>query len=100
VPPGVECIYNGETNGISARLEVVLSLGAIQMPKVLMQSDIGDRAELQRLGIPLVQHLSGVGPRAYSQGGRLPSATMIIHSILRGPATHIRHLHVIGGRFI
>ena len=26
-----------------------------------MQSGIGDQAELQRLGIPLVQHLPGVG---------------------------------------
>src|SRR5258708_4616726 len=58
---GVECIYNGKTHRISAGLEVVLSLGAIHTPKVLMQSGIGDQAELQRHGIPLVQHLSGVG---------------------------------------
>jgi choline dehydrogenase len=58
---GVECIYNGETHRISAGLEVVLSLGAIHTPKVLMQSGIGDEAELQRHGIPLVQHLPGAG---------------------------------------
>jgi choline dehydrogenase len=58
---GVECIYNRKTHRISAGLEVVLSLGAIHTPKVLMQSGIGDESELQRLGIPLVQHLSGVG---------------------------------------
>jgi choline dehydrogenase len=58
---GVECIYNGKTHRISAGLEVVLSLGAIHTPKVLMQSGIGDQAELQRHGIPLVQHLPGVG---------------------------------------
>jgi choline dehydrogenase len=58
---GVECIYNGKTHRISAGLEVVLSLGAIHTPKVLMQSGIGDQVELQRLGIPLVQHLPGVG---------------------------------------
>src|SRR5262245_3482015 len=28
------------------------------------------------------------------------SATMIIHSMRRGPATHIGHMHMIGGRFI
>jgi choline dehydrogenase len=39
----------------------VLSLGAINTPKILMQSGIGDEAELQRLGIPRVQHLPGVG---------------------------------------
>jgi choline dehydrogenase len=58
---GVECIYNGNTHRISAGHEVVLSLGAIHTPKVLMQSGIGDQAELQRLGIPVVQHLPGVG---------------------------------------
>jgi len=58
---GVECIYNGKTHRISAGLEVVLSLGAIHTPKVLMQSGIGDQAELRRFGIPLVQHLPGVG---------------------------------------
>src|SRR5215831_16114328 len=58
---GVEIVYNSETRRISAGLEVVLSLGAIHTPKLLMQSGIGDEAELQRLGIPLVQHLPGVG---------------------------------------
>ena len=58
---GVECIYNGNTHRISAGHEVVLSLGAIHTPKVLMQSGIGNQAELQRLGIPVVQHLPGVG---------------------------------------
>src|ERR1700741_2318108 len=58
---GVECIYNGKTHRISAGHEVVLSLGAIETPKVLMQSGIGDEVELKRFGIPLVQHLPGVG---------------------------------------
>jgi choline dehydrogenase len=58
---GVECIYNGKTHRINAGHEVVLSMGAIETPKVLMQSGIGDEAELKRFGIPLVQHLPGVG---------------------------------------
>ncbi len=58
---GVECIHNGKTHRLRAGLEVVLSLGAIHTPKVLMQSGIGDEVELQRHGIPLVQHLSGLG---------------------------------------
>ena len=58
---GVVCNCDGKTQRIGARLEVILSLGAIHTPKVLMQSGIGDEVELQRLGIPLVQHLSGVG---------------------------------------
>ncbi len=58
---GVEMLYAGQTHRVGAGLEVVLSLGAIQTPKVLMQSGIGEQAELQRFGIPVVQHLPGVG---------------------------------------
>jgi choline dehydrogenase len=58
---GVEITFDGRTRRIKAGLEVVLSLGAIQTPKVLMLSGIGDQAELQRLGTPVVQHLPGVG---------------------------------------
>lgn len=58
---GVEVLHDGELKRIGARAEVVLSLGAIQTPKVLMHSGIGDRAELGRFGIPSLQHLPGVG---------------------------------------
>jgi choline dehydrogenase-like flavoprotein len=58
---GVELFYDGQTRRVEAGLEVVLALGAIQTPKVLLQSGIGDQDELQRLGIPVVQHLPGVG---------------------------------------
>jgi choline dehydrogenase len=58
---GVEYLYNGKICRINAGHEVVLSLGAIHTPKVLMHSGIGDQAELQRLGISVVQHLPGVG---------------------------------------
>ncbi len=58
---GVEIAFNGQIQRITAGLEVVLSLGAIHTPKVLMLSGIGDQTELQRLGIPVVQHLPGVG---------------------------------------
>jgi choline dehydrogenase len=58
---GVEVAHNGKLYCINAGLEVILSLGAIQTPKVLMQSGVGDQAELARFGIPLVQHLPGVG---------------------------------------
>jgi choline dehydrogenase len=58
---GVEISFEGRTHHVCAGLEVVLSLGAIHTPKVLMQSGIGDQVELQRFGIPVVQHLPGVG---------------------------------------
>jgi choline dehydrogenase-like flavoprotein len=63
---GVEISYDGNTRHVRAALEVVLSLGAIHTPKVLMQSGIGDQAELHRFGIPVVQHLPGVGQNLQS----------------------------------
>jgi choline dehydrogenase len=58
---GVEIAFEGKIQRITAGLEVVLSLGAMHTPKVLMLSGIGDEAELQRLGLPVIQHLPGVG---------------------------------------
>ena len=57
----VEVLCQGKVHRIGIGTEVVLSLGAIHTPKVLMQSGVGDQADLQRFGLPLVQHLPGVG---------------------------------------
>jgi choline dehydrogenase len=58
---GVEFVYQDKVYRLGVGLEVVLSLGAINTPNVLMQSGIGDEAELRRFGIPVVEHLPGVG---------------------------------------
>jgi len=58
---GVEVIHDGGLHTVTATAEVVLSLGAIHTPKVLMQSGIGDEAELRRVGVAVRQHLPGVG---------------------------------------
>jgi choline dehydrogenase len=58
---GVEILRDGQSYRIAARHEIVLSLGAINTPKVLMQSGIGDHSKLTRVGIDVVQHLPGVG---------------------------------------
>jgi choline dehydrogenase len=58
---GVEFRHDGKIHHVDAGCEVVVSLGAINTPKLLMQSGIGDHTELQRHGIPVVQHLPGVG---------------------------------------
>jgi choline dehydrogenase len=58
---GVEISWDGRTHRIRAGREVIMSLGAINTPKVLMQSGIGDQTELRRFGIRVVQHLPGVG---------------------------------------
>jgi choline dehydrogenase len=58
---GVEITHAGARHRIGAGREIVLSLGACHTPKLLMQSGVGDQAELQRFGIPVIQHLPGVG---------------------------------------
>lgn len=58
---GVEAVREGRIEHFTADREVVLSLGAVNTPKVLMQSGVGPEKELLRHGIPVVQHLPGVG---------------------------------------
>ena len=51
----VQAIVDGEVVSLAAHSEIVLSLGAINTPKLLMQSGIGDEQDLRRAGVPLVQ---------------------------------------------
>ncbi|HWJ74731.1 MAG TPA: GMC family oxidoreductase N-terminal domain-containing protein [Kaistia sp.] len=44
-----------------ARQEIILALGAIDTPRLLLNSGIGDPADLRRLGIPVHAALPGVG---------------------------------------
>ncbi|OBA82031.1 oxidoreductase [Mycobacterium sp. 1164966.3] len=66
----VEFSHGGKTHSVAVANEVVVSLGAVNTPKVLMQSGIGDADELRRLGIPVVAHLPGVG-RNYQNHPRI-----------------------------
>jgi choline dehydrogenase len=58
---GVEFHYQGKAVRAEATREVILCLGAIHTPKLLMQSGIGDEAELKKVDIPVLQDLPGVG---------------------------------------
>ena len=58
---GVDVSHGGEVRRFRAAAETILSMGAINTPTLLMQSGIGDEAELRHFGIPVVQHLPGVG---------------------------------------
>lgn len=58
---GVEVIHDGAHHKFDAANEIILSLGAINTPKLLMQSGVGDAEELRRFGIDVRQHLPGVG---------------------------------------
>jgi choline dehydrogenase len=58
---GVEIIHDGQSSVVSASREVIVCAGAIQSPKLLMLSGIGDPAHLSGLGIPVTVGLPGVG---------------------------------------
>jgi choline dehydrogenase len=58
---GVECVVNGETKAFTAKREVILCGGAINSPKILELSGIGQKERLEKLGINVVHDLPGVG---------------------------------------
>ena len=58
---GVKFEQNGKLHEVSANTRVVLSAGAINTPKILMLSGIGDEKELAKHGIQTRVNLPGVG---------------------------------------
>jgi choline dehydrogenase-like flavoprotein len=58
---GVKFNHGGTSKIVRAKGEIILAAGALQSPQLLMLSGIGDQAELEALGIPVVHHLPGVG---------------------------------------
>lgn len=58
---GVEFVYNGRQNRVRVLREAILSAGAVNSPQILLLSGIGPRAELDRVNIPQVHELPGVG---------------------------------------
>ncbi len=56
----VEVESGGETFAVEGEL-IVLSSGSIASPHILMHSGVGPRGHLERLGIPVVHDLPGVG---------------------------------------
>lgn len=58
---GVEVVRGGRTESLRSRREVVLSAGAVGTPQLLMLSGVGDGADLQALGLPVLRHNPNVG---------------------------------------
>lgn len=58
---GVSYYQGNELKHLRVRREVISSGGAFGSPQLLMLSGIGDANELRKFGIPVVQHLPGVG---------------------------------------
>jgi choline dehydrogenase-like flavoprotein len=58
---GMEYLHRGELKRAHAAAEVILSAGAIDSPRLLMLSGIGNARDLRALHIPVVADLPGVG---------------------------------------
>jgi choline dehydrogenase-like flavoprotein len=58
---GVEFFQVGAKRELRTRHEVILSGGAFNSPQLLLLSGIGHGAELQKVGIPVIHELQGVG---------------------------------------
>lgn len=58
---GIEYIHENRLKQARADCEVILCAGAIHSPQMLMCSGIGVARELERLGIPVVADVPGVG---------------------------------------
>lgn len=58
---GVEVLLKGVRTRLFADREVIVTAGAINTPKLLLLSGLGNADELRRHGIGLVHHLPGVG---------------------------------------
>lgn len=86
---GLRYQRGGTTFELQARREVIVCAGAINSPKLLQLSGIGPAALLQQLGLPVVQHLPGVGanlgdhysPRIVLRARNTPS----INNLVSGP---------------
>src|SRR5207249_6162669 len=58
---GVKLIKDGAIKDIAADKEVILAAGAINSPKLLMLSGVGDATALRSLGIEVIEDVPGVG---------------------------------------
>ncbi len=58
---GIEYLKSDQLHQVSASKEVILSAGAIGSPQLLQLSGIGSKNHLNKVGVPLVLDLPGVG---------------------------------------
>ncbi len=86
---GVEFVQRGVKRVVKVRKEVILAAGAVESPKLLEISGIGQSALLKSLGIEVLHELPGVGENMqdhYMIGcqARLKDGTPSVNSMARG----------------
>lgn len=79
---GVEILRRGRRVTIRARHEVVLAAGAINTPRLLMLSGIGDATDLSKVGVRATHALPGVGKNL------MDHLNTNVHSRLRDPISY------------
>ncbi|WP_406079032.1 GMC family oxidoreductase [Micromonospora sp. NBC_00858] len=84
---GVVFARDGEVISAYADYEVVVSAGAVDSPRLLMHSGIGDATDLRQLDIPVVQHLPGVGKNLHDH----PLASVVYEAKQPVPAGRNNH---------
>ncbi len=82
---GVRFVQNGREQTVSAGREVVLCAGAIDTPRILLNSGLGPAGDLQPLGIPVRADLPAVGQNLMDHLGldltyqaRVPSLNQVL----------------------
>ena len=88
---GVSYYQDNQLKEVRARREVIVAGGAFGSPQLLQLSGIGEAGDLQKLGIPVVHDLPGVGKNLqdhidYVQTWRVASSTDSFGVSLRGSA--------------
>ncbi|XP_018568199.1 glucose dehydrogenase [FAD, quinone] [Anoplophora glabripennis] len=63
---GVEVLRDGKKQVIYASKEVIVSGGAVNSPQILLLSGVGPREELQKVNVPVVHDLPGVGKNLHN----------------------------------
>lgn len=92
---GVQFYQGNQLQIVRARREVILSAGAFGSPQLLQLSGIGAAPDLQKLGIPVVHNLPGVGQNLqdhidYVQSWKVPSNTASFGVSARGTLATLR----------
>lgn len=89
---GVELIVDGKLRKIRANRETILSAGAIDTPRLLLLSGIGDADALRAIGIDVVCDLPGVGCNLHDH----PLVPGLLYRSRRPlPVSHYNHCETV-----
>jgi len=82
---GVKIMRGGKEETWNAGREVILSGGAINSPQLLQLSGIGDPADIQAVGLPVMHELMGVGKNMQDH------IDMLVNAHLKDPISMLQY---------